>query len=189
MGVEEVFLTGGEPFLLPWIFDLLAVAARHTRTTVLSNGLPLRGRRLERLVAVNAPNLTVAISSDDYEPTGHDRQRGRGSWRRAVEAIGALRAADVRVRVSTTLIDDSAARLPALQKFLRTALGLEEDDHVVRYLRRRDFSETGYQIDKSTVVPELTVAADGFYWHPGGADPDMLVMPDITSARAGFDEL
>ncbi|MHB1131205.1 MAG: radical SAM protein [Chloroflexota bacterium] len=189
LGVEEVFLTGGEPFLLPWIFDLLAGATQCARTTVLSNGLLLRGRRLEKLVAVNRPNLCVEISLDDYEPAGHDCKRGRGSWRRAVAAIGALQAAGVRVRVSTTVTDEAESRLSRLREFVVAELRLKEEDHVVRYLLRRGFSEAGQQIDKDTVVPELTAAADGFYWHPGGTDPDMLVMPDITSARAGFDEL
>src|SRR5438093_1180569 len=46
-GVQQVFLTGGEPFLLPDIAERLNAAASRIRTTVLSNAMLYSGRRLE----------------------------------------------------------------------------------------------------------------------------------------------
>jgi hypothetical protein len=44
-------------------------------------------------------------------------------------------------------------------------------------------------IDTDNTVPELTVTADGWHWHPAGADvgtsPDMLLAgPDVSMAEA-----
>ena len=49
----------------------------------------------------------------------------------------------------------------------------------VRPLVARGHSVDGVIVDQAATVPELTVAADGWFWHPAGADlatsPDMLV--------------
>jgi MoaA/NifB/PqqE/SkfB family radical SAM enzyme len=51
VGIGEVFLTGGEPFLIPDIFQKLTYAAERLPTTVLTNGMLLKRRRLESLRA------------------------------------------------------------------------------------------------------------------------------------------
>ena len=49
LGVGEIFVTGGEPFLLADIGDILAACAAAAPTTVLTNGMLFAGRRLETL--------------------------------------------------------------------------------------------------------------------------------------------
>src|SRR5271168_4230803 len=49
LGVVEIFVTGGEPFLLPDIFEILQACSVAAPTTVLSNGMLIAGRRLDRL--------------------------------------------------------------------------------------------------------------------------------------------
>jgi len=51
LDVREIFVTGGEPFLLPNIDETLLACAAATSTTVLTNGMLLVGRRLEMLGA------------------------------------------------------------------------------------------------------------------------------------------
>src|SRR5690348_12025482 len=46
LGVSEIFVTGGEPFLLKDIGDVLAACAAAAPTTVLTNGMLFTGRRL-----------------------------------------------------------------------------------------------------------------------------------------------
>ena len=52
LGFAEVHFTGGEPFLLDDIYEMLAYASARLRTGVLTNAMLLRGRRLERLCAI-----------------------------------------------------------------------------------------------------------------------------------------
>ena len=53
-GVTELYLTGGEPFVLPDIGELVEVCARALPTTLLTNGMLFRGRRLESLRSMHA---------------------------------------------------------------------------------------------------------------------------------------
>jgi len=56
LGVSEIFVTGGEPFLLPDIGRILAACADAAPTTVLTNGMLFAGRRLE-----NAPPIAARL--------------------------------------------------------------------------------------------------------------------------------
>ena len=49
LGCEEVFLTGGEPAILPHIAAMIAYATPRLRTTMLTNGMLWKGPRLARL--------------------------------------------------------------------------------------------------------------------------------------------
>ena len=52
LGFEHVFFTGGEPFLLNDIYEMLAYSSARIKTTVLTNAMLLRGVRLEKLCAI-----------------------------------------------------------------------------------------------------------------------------------------
>jgi hypothetical protein len=52
LGVKEIFVTGGEPFLLEEIGDILLSCAVAAPTTVLTNGMLFAGRRVESLRAL-----------------------------------------------------------------------------------------------------------------------------------------
>src|SRR5580658_417097 len=64
LGVGEIFVTGGEPFLLADIGDILSACAAAAPTTVLTNGMLLVGWRLETLRALPRDRLTLQISLD-----------------------------------------------------------------------------------------------------------------------------
>lgn len=49
LGVKEIFVTGGEPFLLEDIGEILLSCATAAPTTVLTNGMLFAGRRMEIL--------------------------------------------------------------------------------------------------------------------------------------------
>src|ERR1043165_9207977 len=49
LGVKEIFVTGGEPFLLEDIGEVLVACASAAPTTVLTNGMLFNGRRGESL--------------------------------------------------------------------------------------------------------------------------------------------
>lgn len=189
LGLDELFLTGGEPFLLPEIYAMIAQASPHVRTTVLSNAIALRGRRLEKLLAVNTPNLWIQVSVDDAEPGMHDRYRGDGSWRRAIDGVRLLRRAGVQIRIATTVTPELVPRLDRVRSFVRDTLGIPEEDHIIRPLLKRGFAEDGLDVGKENLIPELTVDANGIYWHPAGTDSDLLVTSDTSSLRSALEEI
>ena len=52
LGVKEIFVTGGEPFLLEDIGEILFACAAAAPTTVLTNGMLFTGRRVRKLASV-----------------------------------------------------------------------------------------------------------------------------------------
>ncbi len=100
LGVIELVLTGGEPFLRrELVLSLLdEMAGRDVGLTLNTNGWFVDDEIADRLAEV--PGLQVDISIDGATPALHDASRGvPGSWRRAVDATGRLLDRGVRIQV------------------------------------------------------------------------------------------
>jgi pyruvate-formate lyase-activating enzyme len=180
-GVTELYLTGGEPFVLPEIGELVEVCARALPTTLLTNGMLFKGRRLETLRIMPRENFALQISLDSPEPGPHDLHRGRGSWRRACEGIETALGFGFRVRIATTLTPDvDEFGQETAMRALCDQLGIGPEDRIIRKQAKRGLATDGLVLTPESLVPEVTVTADGVFWHPVGADDhDMLVAPAI----------
>ena len=77
LGVEQLFLTGGEPLLLPDIAEMALACALAAPTTVLTNGMLFAGRRREDLARMPRDRIVLQISLDSATPVLHDLHRGR----------------------------------------------------------------------------------------------------------------
>jgi len=174
LGFDHVFFTGGEPFLLNEIYEMLAYASARVKTTVLTNAMLLRGPRLEKLAAIANERLTVQVSLDGGRAEDHDAYRGPGSWAKTVAGIKLLQAAGFRVRLGTTETPANSAHLEELCAFHR-ALGISDHDHFIRPLAKRGYAKQGLELGMANLVPELTVNLDGVFWHPLSTDADMQV--------------
>src|ERR1700751_239543 len=87
LGVKEIFVTGGEPFLLEDIAEILLSCASSAPTTGLTNGMLFTGRRAESLRALPRDRIILQISLDSPRPELHDLHRGPGTWTRTREGI------------------------------------------------------------------------------------------------------
>jgi len=184
LGVGEFFLTGGEPFLLPDIAEILTACTAVAPTTVLTNGALLVGGRFEALRSVRNDRLTLQISLDSPTPELHDLHRGKGTWERALKAIDLARAEGFRVRLAATVTTDDQAE--EFERFL-DARRIGEKDRVIRRIVLRGFAIKGVALARADLVPEVTITADGVYWHPVGADdPDLLITPNIFPLAEAF---
>ena len=184
LGVKEIFVTGGEPFLLDDIGDILTACAAAAPTTVLTNGMLLVGRRLEALRSLPRDRVTLQISLDSPTPERHDRHRGKGTWVKAWRGIERMRAEGFRVRIAATVTTETEAT--EFRKFLDRKQ-LNEQDRVIRRVALRGFAAEGVAVARADLVPEITITADGVFWHPVGAeDADLLVTPDIFPLADAF---
>lgn len=174
LGFSELFFTGGEPFIVNEIYDMLAYASARAKTTVLTNAMILRGARLEKLAAIANDNLVVQVSLDGGRAEDHDAFRGAGAWEKTVEGIRLLQDRGFRVRLSTTETPANAAHLEAICIFHRS-LGIPDEDHFIRPLAKRGYAKEGLELNMGNLVPELTVNLDGVFWHPLSTDADMQV--------------
>lgn len=187
LGVGEFFVTGGEPFLLPDIGDILSACAAAAPTTVLTNGMLFAGRGLAGLRRLPRNRVTLQISLDSPTPERHDRHRGKGSWRRAWRGIERARAEGFRVRLAATVSDDAEAG--EFERFL-DAQQIRTEDRVIRRIAMRGFAEQGLAVARADLVPEITITAEGVYWHPVGADDgDLFLTREIFPLSDAFDAL
>lgn len=188
LGFEDVFFTGGEPFLLDDIYDMLAYAAARLPATVLTNSMLFNEKRLDKLAAINNDNLRVQVSLDGGRAEHHDPVRGAGSWAKTVAGIRKLVERDFQMRISATETAANCDRLHELRAFVHS-LGIPDENLIIRPLARRGFSDEGMDVSIDTLVPELTVIRDGIFWHPliSPAADDMRVTTDISSLAAALD--
>jgi pyruvate-formate lyase-activating enzyme len=189
-GVQEVLLTGGEPFLRTDLDEVVTACTNRLPTTLLTNGMLLRGRRLDLLRGLPRDRLTLQISLDSATPDPHDRHRGAGTWQRAVDGIRTARAEGFRVRVAATVADDQRPDERADLQRLLDRLDILAADRVIRPVARRGFADTGVTLTMASLVPEVTVTVNGVYWHPVAADhDDHLVTTDLFPLAAAVAEI
>ena len=198
LGFNHIFFTGGEPLLLPDIFDMLLYSASRVRTTLLTNAMLLTQRvsgqqvtRLDRLCDVAraaGDNFMVQVSLDGGRPEDHDAYRGAGSWAKTVEGIQTLQERGFRVRLSSTETPANAAHMHLICDFHRS-LGIPDEDHFVRPLAKRGYSREGLELNMGNLVPELTVNLDGIFWHPLSTDRDMQVSRTMFPLSTAFERV
>jgi MoaA/NifB/PqqE/SkfB family radical SAM enzyme len=188
LGFSHAFFTGGEPFLLPDIYEMLTFSSSRMLTTVLTNAMLLHGSRLDKLVAIANENLIVQVSLDGGCAADHDAYRGAGSWQRAVDGIRALQANGFRVRLGTTETPANSEHLPQLCEFHRS-LGIPDEDHFVRPLAKRGYSTEGLELTMNNLLPEVTVNLDGVYWHPLSTEADMQVSKKLFPLSDSVDRI
>ena len=182
--VGEFFVTGGEPFMLPDIAAIIAACATSAPTTVLTNGMLFVGRRLEALRSLSPVGVTLQISLDSPTPELHDAHRGGGTWLRAWRGVQTARAEGFRVRIAATVSSDEEAA--AFDTFLDER-DVAPEDRVIRRIALRGAAVVGVPLARVDLIPEITITADGVYWHPVGADDaDFFVTAKIFPLAEAF---
>ncbi len=195
LGFKHIFFTGGEPFLLNDIFEMLAYSSARVKTSVLTNAMLLGQRvprtnmtRLDKLCTIANDNLIIQVSLDGGCAEDHDAYRGAGTWAKAVAGIKLLQERGFRVRLSTTETPANTDNLEVICEFHRS-LGIPDEDHFIRPLAKRGYSKEGLELDMGNLVPELTVNLHGVFWHPLSTDADMQVSKYIFPLRTAYERV
>jgi MoaA/NifB/PqqE/SkfB family radical SAM enzyme len=197
LGFTGLGVTGGEPFLLPWLPETIIAMAADLPVVLLTNATLFAGDRLERAAILAGHDVAVQISLDSHLPDVNDMARGPDNFAKVVDAVPRLIERGVRVRIATTTswdLDD--ARLDPLKELV-TSLGVATDDHLIRPIVRRgraDQLALGVTARPADIPSELTITADGAFWgsfgptvRNGRLDTDLLltrtVLPLVTPAE------
>lgn len=193
LGFTGLGVTGGEPFLLPWLVDTIIEMAEQLPVVLLTNGTLFGGDRIERAARLADHDVALQISLDSHLPDVNDMARGPDNFAKVVEAVPRLIARGVRVRIATTTtgpLDDP--RLDPLKELV-ASLGVAADDHLVRPVVRRgraDELSMGVEARPTDIPSELTITADGAFWgsfgptvRSGRLDTDLLLSRTVLPLR------
>jgi MoaA/NifB/PqqE/SkfB family radical SAM enzyme len=198
LGFTGLGVTGGEPFLLPWLPEAIKAMAAQLPLILLTNGTLFSGDRIERAATLAGHDVALQISLDSHLPDVNDMARGPDNFGKVAESVPRLIGRGIRVRIATTTagaLDDPA--LEPLRQLVRS-WGVAPEDHLVRPIVRRgraDELHIGLRARAQDIPSELTITADGAYWgsfgptvRAGRLDTDLLltrtVLPLSVPANA-----
>jgi hypothetical protein len=89
------------------------------------------------------------------------------------------------VRLAATVSTDEEAE--EFSRFLH-AHRVREEDRVIRRIALRGTANAGIALARVDLIPEVTITAEGVFWHPVGAeDNDLLVRPEIFPLAESFE--
>lgn len=191
LGFTGVGITGGEPFMVASMPDLVEAVSEILPVIVLSNATLFSGLRLERVAAFAGRDIQVQVSLDAPDAGPNDTKRGADNWATVAEAVPALVSRGVRVRLATTveegtLEDADLDRLCALHR----SWGVPDEDHVVRPIVARGRAQhdgIGVEANLGNLPAELCITADGAFWSAfgptvvnGRLDTDLLITRTVN---------
>ena len=121
-GVFQVNFGGGEPFMRPDFEQILdACHSRGIMTCISTNGTLLDEARVARLAASRL--VAIQVSMDGASPETCDAIRGKGVFKKAIEAIKLLAATAIPTSINTVLTTQNADEIPAMHE-LAHSLGV-----------------------------------------------------------------
>ena len=111
-GTKYVGLTGGEPFMNPFILDILDYLLKQKfKVLVLSNGMrPIQLKFKNLLNLSNKKNLTIRISVDHYKKNYHEDIRGFNTWKQLINNIIWLSEKKFNLNIASKLNKDESEK-------------------------------------------------------------------------------
>ncbi len=118
MGGTGVRITGGEPLCHPaWLELILLSRDLGLRAiTLQTNAMLMTDRDVAALRELDFPGFTIQVSLDGASASSHDRVRGSGAFRGALEGLQRLAAGGLgpRIAIFFTEMRHNLAEIPAL---------------------------------------------------------------------------
>ncbi|HLE84916.1 MAG TPA: radical SAM protein, partial [Thermoanaerobaculia bacterium] len=121
LGLERLFVTGGEPFLRRDLFDLLRHATEDLglEAIVLTNAT-VWGERIRRgLEALDRVQVKFQVSLDGARPETNDPIRGAGTFAKALAGAAALAELGFEVSLTTVTTEHNLGELPEIPRLVR----------------------------------------------------------------------
>lgn len=140
MGIFTYAIGGGEPMVLPFIYDMIEYSKSiGLGVTMSSNGTLIKKNEAEKLRKVGLE--VVQISIDGIEKT-HDNIRGSGTFGKAIDSVKYLIDAGISVRFGTTLNKENYHEIPQIIQ-----LAKNNSVEVVGFFRYMPSSKRGDGLD------------------------------------------
>ncbi len=121
LGLERLYVTGGEPMVRKDVFPLLRHASEtlSLETIVLTNATVMRGTVRRRVAGLDRNRVRFQVSIDGAYPETHDAIRGTGTFAAATEGAQLLSELGFDVSLTTVATRSNLAQLPQLPLIAR----------------------------------------------------------------------
>jgi len=154
LGVKQFSFTGGEPFIVRDIINILSYASHYRPCLVLTNGTDVVLKRLhhiQNLVDSDHP-ISFRISIDYADEDRHDAGRGAGNFRKALTGLKSLRDMGFGVSVARQMdVDEDSDAVDERYRRLLVGLGLPSEMRIVAF---PDFDVPDANRDVPTVTED-----------------------------------
>ncbi len=122
LGLERLYLTGGEPFVRRDVFDLVrhATDQHGLEVIVLTNATVLLGRVEAGLATVDPQMVRFQVSVDGARPETNDRIRGAGTFTQALDGARLLADRGFDVSLSTVVAEENLEELPLFPQLVQS---------------------------------------------------------------------
>ncbi|MEA3187031.1 MAG: hypothetical protein QOD99_861 [Chthoniobacter sp.] len=144
-GVKEYYFTGGEPFINPEIFEMLAATLEVGPATVLTNATRFPEEKIMRLAHLRDSSiysLELRVSIDGFSPETNDPIRGEGTFAAAMDGVRMLVAQGF---------------LPIITSM--RSWPMHEDDLFLAEFKKR-LAEIGYTRPRMKLLPSLKIGQE-----------------------------
>jgi MoaA/NifB/PqqE/SkfB family radical SAM enzyme len=192
-GFGSLGVTGGEVFMLADMPETLVRLGALLPTVALTNATLFTDRILGRLEPLADSGVALQVSLDSPDPVRNDALRGPENFAKVCDSVPQLVERGIKVRIATTVDDQSQDELARLCE-LHRSWGVSDEDHVVRGIVKRGraaLEDMGFEPGPTDILPELTITADGAFLHPfaptvrnGVTDLDLLVSRQVRPLSA-----
>lgn len=152
LGAEQFSFTGGEPFIISEMIDILDYALEHNPCLVLTNATEPLLNRLHQvaLLAEKPCPLSFRVSLDYPDPEKHDSERGKGNFHLSLKTMRELHLLGFNISIArqSSAGENVDAVNRAYSPYFKEA-GLPENMHIVVF---PEFHEPGSHPE----VPQVT---------------------------------
>ena len=171
--VNQIGLTGGEPFMNPDVIDIMALClSRGFNLIVLTNAMRPMMKCAEELAALQAQfpeQLTMRVSIDHYTRELHEVERGRRSWNPMIVGLEWLAKHGFNIDIAGRMRwtdDESSLRAGFAGLFREIGLDIDAscNDRLMLFP----------EMDPTADVPEITESC----WATLNLDPASVMCAD-----------
>ncbi len=122
LGLERLYLTGGEPFIRKDIFRLIrhGTESRDLEIIVLTNATVFRGPIKAGLKTLDPAKVRFQVSIDGAGPATNDRIRGPGTFAKALDGARLLVDLGFDVSLTTVPTRENLSELPEIPSIVRS---------------------------------------------------------------------
>ena len=116
VGEPIIILTGGEPLLMPDIFDIAKYGTnKGLRMVMAPNGTLITKNNAKQMADAGIKRISVSLDGSTKE--SHDRFRGvEGAFEGALHGIGLAKDAGIEFQINTTITKTNLNEIPKIQE-------------------------------------------------------------------------